>query len=183
MADSSDRLLFPRTEPLPVSERGVILVNQVAFAALKSIEVIESYDHQHRPIRACFDWAPLCQVGEIHCKFAELDHTNTIVPEAKSDCQANRNALHLWNTKFAGAVQQTRSPESQWTSINDFCLETLTTNGAVWGFGERARGALPRFRSKKLFPGQTLPCHGTLRCSTTPSIDFRSCTHVPRDIQ
>lgn len=137
------------------SSLDAILVNQVAFAALKSIEVIESFDHQHRPIRACFEWAPLCQIGEIHCKFAELDHKNTLLPDASSDCQANQNALQLWEAKYSEAVAQADSPDLLWATVNDFCLDTLKANGAVWGFGKRARGVLPEFKAKKIFPGQT----------------------------
>ena len=49
-----------------------ILVNQVASCALQSIEVVQTSDSQHRPVRATFSWPTIWQHGYVHQKFAPL---------------------------------------------------------------------------------------------------------------
>lgn len=132
-----------------------IIMNKVAFAALKSIDVVESFDMQHRPIRAFFHWEPICQVGTVHCKFAPLEHDNTIRPTGKDRCEANFNASTLWSSCYQDKVCTAESFDQKWKAINEFCLHSLLENGAKWGYGRRVRGELPCFKSKRFFPGQT----------------------------
>ena len=74
-----------------------ILLNRVAFAALQSIEVVALHGIQHRPIRATLFWEPIHQIGEIHAKFADLDHSQwTKQPEGICSEQ-HQAATALWD--------------------------------------------------------------------------------------
>ena len=137
------------------SSLDAILTNRVAFAALQSIDVIESLETQHRPIRAFFKWEVISQVGTVHCKFAPFDHANTIRPTGKVGCAADQNASNLWRSCYQSRVEAANSFDCKWKIINEFCTSSLLDNGAKWGSGKRVRGEMPLFRRKRLFPGQT----------------------------
>lgn len=52
-----------------------ILMNHVAFAALRTIDVVDTGGTQHRPIHASFSWERIFVQGDIHLKTASLDTT------------------------------------------------------------------------------------------------------------
>ena len=131
-----------------------ILVNRVAFAALRSIDVVASHGIQHRPIRATFAWTPIHQIGEVHAKFAALDHSQWIKQPKGVDNDQHQAAAALWDNSFAEVYSQTTDFPTKWQLVNDFCLRTLLDNGSFWGCGARKRGALPVFKKKRICPGQ-----------------------------
>ena len=117
-----------------------ILLNRVAFCALKSIEVIELQGHQHRPVRAVFSWQPIHQVGEIHTKFAALDHTSFEDAASKQPDNVDVVASDLWSQVSKEQFDVAEDFPAKWQAVNDFCLQTLLANGSQWGLG-RTRGA------------------------------------------
>ena len=60
----------------------------------------------------------------------------------------------IWDHQFAPRFHQSLDVRDQWDIVNQFCVETLTGEGASWGFGKRTRGELPIFTQKKICPGQ-----------------------------
>ena len=46
-------------------------------------------------------------------------------------------------------------PDARWSIANDFCISFMLQNGGRWGDGLKERGKPPRFRSKRVCPGQS----------------------------
>ena len=162
-ADAEGRLHWPITFSLDGTFAGEgegcssidgILLNRVAFCALQSIEVIELQGHQHRPVRAAFLWEPIHQVGEIHSKFAALDHTGLQETASQSPHRLEDAAMQMWSQEYNARFDTAQDFPAKWNVINDFCLQTLLQNGSQWGFGVQKRGFLPQFTKKKICPGQ-----------------------------
>lgn len=131
-----------------------ILLNRVAFCALHSIEVVELQRHQHRPVRAVFSWEPIYQVGEIHSKFAALDHTGLQEIATQSPHSIEETAQKMWKQEYHENFDAAPNFSSKWDVINNFCLQTLLNCGSRWGFGAQKRGCLPQFTKKTICPGQ-----------------------------
>ena len=138
-----------------------ILLNQIAFAALQQIEVLELYNVQHRPIRACFEWSVIHQHGFVLTLPATLlidDVPRRNQHEKYSEYCAS--AQKIWDEKFHDAYEDAGSSEDKWQIINDSLIDTLLTGGARWGQGSRTRGQKPKFTAKTICPGQT-PSYGS----------------------
>lgn len=62
-----------------------MLLNQVAFNCLQSIDTVEWFQKQHRPTRACFQWDTTFLVGPVHVKFAPFDTSQVVKPSCPFD--------------------------------------------------------------------------------------------------
>lgn len=143
-ADSEGKLHRPLTFSLDGTFTGEgegcssidgILLNRVALTALQTIEVLGLQGTQHRPVRATFFWEPIHQVGEIHVKFAALDHSG-FEDATKADPQGVVDASNeLWTQVFEEQFQATNEFPAKWQVINNYCLQTLLHCGSTWGFG------------------------------------------------
>ena len=131
-----------------------ILVNQVASCAMQSIQVVQTSDSQHRPVRATFSWPTIWQHGFIHQKFAPIVTESLDKPGLDPTHPSNEVADFLWNSRFARLYAHHTNPDQQWNTLNDFCSQTLLSSGAHWGHGPRKRRALPLFQYKQFCPGQ-----------------------------
>ena len=120
-----------------------VLVNDVAFAALRSAEVLETFDKQHRPIKLVFDWPSINQVGFHVLKAAPLNL------EA-----CNEGGSIAWEHHGKRDFDAAEDSETKWGIVNSFLQKTLIARGAVWGEGKRCRGAEPDFVAKTIAPKQ-----------------------------
>ena len=129
-----------------------VLLNQPAFYALKQCEVVPLVGKQHRPIRCTFTWSVLSQVGYTLYKFAPLD-----VPlpqqnkESNQNCFDNRTVLsptQRWERNWAQKFNDDQDPDSKWSTLNQFLIDQLLSQGAYWGSGP------PRFVAKTICPVQ-----------------------------
>ena len=127
-----------------------ILMNQVAFNCLKTIETVDWSQKQHRPVRATFDWQPIFQVGPIHVKFAALDTSHVAKPSCPGDYECQQSK---WDEALTSQFNR-HEPEDLWFDINQHAVSTLVTLGATWTRGVRKRAAPPIFQSKQYCPGQ-----------------------------
>lgn len=161
--DAEGRLFRPLTFSLDGTFTGegegcssidAVILNRVAFAALHSIEVVALSGLQHRPIRALFNWEPIHQIGEVHAKFAALDHSGWNKHADLNPELVNQQADDFWAHSFESAFESTEDFATKWHLVNNFCLQTLLNNGSQWGFGARKRGFLPSFVKKRICPGQ-----------------------------
>lgn len=70
-----------------------ILCDHIAFSALRRIEVLE-LKVQHRPIRACFEWDRITQVGYTLVKTAPFNLEYCSVPDNEDPlCPCHENAV------------------------------------------------------------------------------------------
>lgn len=135
-----------------------ILVNHVAFAALKSIQVLAVLDVQHRPIRATFNWEPITQCGDVHVKFAPLDTSSLPHPNHPDAHGVNERAQTRWSELFASCFLESQDASYMWQLVNQFCVETLTDEGASWGFlglWQKSKGSASCLHAKKGLPWST----------------------------
>lgn len=130
-----------------------VLVNQVAFTAWQDIQALESFSTQHRTIRASFKWDSIFQIGDIHVKFAPLDTSSVPKPECHNSPE-NEKVTQVWEKLYFDKYRLMDSIHDKWDLINAFCVDSLISSGAKWGFGERKRGSLPKFQPRRICPGQ-----------------------------
>ena len=124
------------------------LLNHVALSALVRCEVMETFDNQHRPVQACFNWEAVVQEGFVHRKTAALDLSNLQFPkDPEEQKHMHDKILNMWNNQHS-AVENCGSLEKQWSAINDFCLDVLLQHGATWKPGTQCRGQPPEFAAK-----------------------------------
>lgn len=123
-----------------------ILVNQVASCALQTIDVVQTSDAQHRPVRASFSWPTIWQHEYVHRKFAPLITDSLSKPGLDASHPSNVTAEALWSDHFAAQFDQSSNSDAQWEVLNQFCCDTLISSGAKWGIGPR--------KLKQFCPGQ-----------------------------
>ena len=120
-----------------------VLVNDVAFSALRSAEVLQTFDKQHRPIKLVFDWPSINQVGF---------HVLKAAPFNLDACQETGSLS--WETNGQRAFETTADVEDKWEIVNSYLQRTLIARGAVWGKGKQSRGEAPVFVAKTIAPKQ-----------------------------
>ena len=132
-----------------------ILINHVTSAALVRVETVPTFETQHRPLRITCSWPKIFISGFVHNKTAPLNFASD---KKDLDCAqfTSQHAETLWTNSFAQAFDQADDVDRQWHIANDFCVSFLLQNGAFWGKGLKERGTPPKFRSKKVCPGQSL---------------------------
>ena len=132
-----------------------ILINHVTSAALVRVETVPTFETQHRPLRITCSWPKIFISGFVHNKTAPLNFASD---KKDLDCAqfTSQHAETLWTESFAQAFDQADDVDRQWHIANDFCVSFLLQNGAFWGKGLKERGTPPKFRSKKVCPGQSL---------------------------
>ena len=129
-----------------------ILLNRVAFAALKHMSVVEISQVQHRPIKATFDWHIITQEGFVHVPPAKLKTAHLAKPDRNLEtCQFTPSVSELWETKFSDIPENF---DERWEQLNKFCLDVLISRGASWDKGAQNRGKNPIFQAKRICPGQ-----------------------------
>ena len=124
-----------------------VLVNDIAFAALHSAEVVQVFGKQHRPIKLVFDWPSINQFGF---------HIVKAAPLLLEGCQKDLHSAPpiSWDDQCKAKYDQHTDTESKWNVVNDFLQKTLVAKGASWGDGKRTRGADPVFVAKTIAPKQ-----------------------------
>ena len=124
-----------------------VLVNDIAFAALREAEVLEICGKQHRPIKLVFEWATLNQTGF---------HVTKAAPLVLDDCTFDLNSPPplVWEDKWKDRFDTARDSDAKWDVVNSFLQDTLLAKGARWGTGKQVRGAEPVFVSKTIAPKQ-----------------------------
>ena len=128
-----------------------ILLNATAFAALESIEVLQLYHHQHRPIRAVFTWEVIHQHGFI----LKLPAAFKLPAEDSSSCAENDNTAKLiWQQQFQSRFDSEVAADAKWQVVNESLVKVLTNLGATWENGTQCRAAKPVFVPKIVCPGQ-----------------------------
>ena len=127
-----------------------ILLNRVSLVALKSIEILQWTNTQHRPIRATFHWKTIFLHGAAHQKNAALC-LDEICEKAKREDIADQ----LWESSWSSKFNHASNSNEKWNIANDFCLEVLLKSGAKWEAGKRTRTSIPAFKQKQHCPGQT----------------------------
>ena len=116
-----------------------ILCNHVAFSALRHIEVLE-LKVQHRPIRACFEWDRIMQVGFTLVKPAPFNLDQCSIPDSDDPlCPCHTNAVHLWTTTTEQAFNDASTVDDQWEIINRYFIQVITANGGIWEKGPKQR--------------------------------------------
>ena len=128
-----------------------ILLNEVAFVALKKLEVVATYDSQHRPIRAEFCWEAITQCGFSLVRPAAFDLSEASTlhgPDIESTTKAS------WEQGFQSRFDTVPDIETKWELANQFAMKTLLDNGAKWGKGPQKRATPPVFEKKVFCPGQ-----------------------------
>lgn len=135
-----------------------VLLNQQAYFALHSCEVLPVMGRQHRPIQCVFHWPTLSQFGYVHFKAAPLDLSgirhepctvNTGLDQPNSACPNPK-----WNTEWQNRFHQTNDPDCRWKVVNQFLIEHLLAQGARWGKGPHTRAQAPKFVAKQVCPSQ-----------------------------
>ena len=134
-------------------------LNRVAACALTKISVLSTFDTQHRPIEACFNWLSIVQEGYFHLKTSPLDLSEIDKPITHSKQQEVLDSESLWNERFAADFEQC-NVETKWEKIIQFCVEVLLRKGAKWSGTLQERGKPPMFVKKQVYPGQ-LPSGST----------------------
>lgn len=147
----------------PLTPIDGIILNRVAFAALRHIHVLETLNQQHRPISASFHWPSIFLEGDVHVKTAPRDVSAVPVPNSEQYKDFEHGASSLWERKFPPPFEAAHCPAREWSIVNGLCLETLVNTGARWGFGPRTRGHSPKFARKKICLGQTPPGAATAK--------------------
>ena len=117
-----------------------IVLNSIAFNALREIYVLEVFQVQHRPIKAIFAWESLVLEGDIHQKTAPLD-TSSIPIRGHPGSDRVESMSKQWEDHFQPVVQDAPDFESAWANLNKFCLSALLQAGATWGHGPRERAS------------------------------------------
>ena len=133
-----------------------VLLNDVAYVALKKMEVVATYESQHRPIRAEFCWPSIQQSGFSLIRPAAFDLTEASglhTPDVEQ-----RTASH-WDQSFRHRFDHACSVDTKWELANRFAVDTLLSNGAKWDSGPKQRAKLPLFEKKTFCPGQ-MPNYG-----------------------
>ena len=118
-----------------------VLVNDIAFAALQSAEVVQTFSKQHRPIKLVFQWDSIDLVGYHLLKTASfvLDQCNGA---------DNSTPTIEWHGSFQSDFDAAPNSDEKWGVVNQFLQQTLVAKGASWGEGPRTRGAKPVSVSK-----------------------------------
>ena len=124
-----------------------ILVNSPAFFALKSAEVVPVIGKQHRPIKLVFQWKSIQQVGYTLLKSAPF------LPDSLKPAVWDESATSDWSC-FSERFDSSDDSEVKWTTINEFLVHSLRSQGAQWGHGPHTRGAAPVFIPKRVVPKQ-----------------------------
>ena len=124
-----------------------ILLNQTAFFALESAEVVPLIGKQHRPLKCVFRWEAIDLVGFIHLKSAPFQ-VETLEKAHKDD-----DSPSLWD-RFEQRYHDASDSDTKWDVVNDFLIHSLLHRGATWGNGPRSRGHAPVFVAKKIAPAQ-----------------------------
>lgn len=136
-----------------------VLLNQTAFFALESAEVVPSTGKKHRPIKLVFHWAAIDLVGYVHLKCAPFQ-VESLKKAHQNDDQAT--CWGLFEERYDCATE----PNDKWDVIYDFLIHTLCQQGATWGTGPRTRGLPPTFVPKKIAPTQRRNCSAATRKSS-----------------
>ena len=121
-----------------------VLFNRTALVALQSIEILQDFDRQRasvleKPASLLLDDVVLPQINDSMCPLIEW-------------------ASDQWHTNVQSRFHACSSPDDKLRCANEFAIDYLVRAGAKWGPGRRARGTPPRFRTKCVYPGQTI--HG-----------------------
>ena len=124
-----------------------ILLNQTAFFALESAEVVPIIGKQHRPLKFVFKWEAIDLVGFVHLKSAPFREDSLRKP------QTDDVTSPQWD-QFERRYDEAPGSDAKWNVVNDFLIHSLLQNGAVWGDGPRTRGQAPVFVAKKIAPAQ-----------------------------
>lgn len=132
-----------------------ILINHVTCAALVRAETVPSFETQHRPLRLVCSWPKIFISGFVHHKTAPLN-LRSDQRDSRNPCLSSQHAESLWSESFAQAFDRSDDVDQRWQIANDYCTSYLLQNGAEWGKGPRERGAPPKFRVKRVCPGQNL---------------------------
>ena len=131
-----------------------ILINHVTCSALVSFETVQSFETQHRPLRIECHWQRIFMTGFVHHKTAPFLFDPTNAPDHPPGF-TNDHADALWTDRYAQAFDESADPDVRWSIANDFCSSFMLQNGGQWGDGLRERGQPPKFRSKRVCPGQS----------------------------
>ena len=130
-----------------------VLLNETAFIALKSMEVLPFYEHQHRPIKAVFNWDAIFQHGFVYVKPASFDFTN--LPSGQKGQQTlEHHAKALWDSKFESLLHHASTSEQKWEHANQFVVDVFLSSGGQWGPGPQKRAEPPTFKRQVFCPGQ-----------------------------
>ena len=132
-----------------------ILINHVTCSALLRAETIETCETQHRPLRIVCHWQKMFMSGFVHHKTAPFVF-DTTTSTVDSTLFTNEHAESLWTNQFSQAFVESDDPEDRWAIANDFCVLFMLQNGGRWGQGIKERGKPPKFRSKRVCPGQSM---------------------------
>ena len=124
-----------------------ILLNDIAFAALQSAEVVGTFGKQHRPIKLVFNWESINQIGH---------HILKTAPFILEECEGpgNQTPKISWECSYKNDFDAVSSSDDKWAVVNDFLQHTLIAKGASWGDGPRERAGKPTFVSKIIAPKQ-----------------------------
>ena len=85
-----------------------VLLNKVAFCAMRDVQVMEHFGRQHRPIKVSFHWESIHQTGFILHKFAPIDVSN-ISPAEWCD-----EPSPVWHEQFAQRFENAPCHDSKW---------------------------------------------------------------------
>eukprot|EP00435_Cladocopium_sp_Y103_P048155 s305_g14.t1 len=131
-------------------------MNETAFSALESIEVLHNESKQHAPIRAIFKWPRIVQEGPVWIKPAPfvLEHLPKL-HGALDEALMNQIATEIWNAEFK-PLSENASDDQLWDHINQCAMKTLLKCGATFAKGVHTRAQKPVFKKVTACPGQDL---------------------------
>ena len=134
-----------------------VLLNEIAFIALKHMEVLPLYEQQHRPIRAVFHWENIFQHGFVYVKPAAFDFEN--IPKGELGQKLlNDQGQNLWENKYQSLLNRATNSEDMWKIANNYVVDVFLAAGATWGPGPRDRAKPPQFKRQTFCPGQLPDC-------------------------
>ena len=169
MGHTSRPLTFSRDGTFSGSEDATssidaVLINQSAFCALRSAEVVPVIGKQHRPIKLVFHLHSIQQIGYTLFKSAPF-LLDTLQTAKWTDTRSSD-----WSA-FSARFDAVHESEDKWEIINAFLVHSLKSTGAQWGQGPQTRGTEPVFVTKTfaLLQRSQLPCTGLL-------VDCKSCS-------
>lgn len=145
-----------------------LILNNVAFAALASINVQYGDARQHAPIKAEFNWPKICQKGFVLLRNAPFDFSNLKRDDkGKVDSHLiDHNAKVLWDHKYQQLCNDA-SDEKSWNAISRFGIDILLESGSSFAKAPKQRGGKPNFVEKVVCPGQQINNTAATKASST----------------
>ena len=100
-----------------------VLVNDIAFSALSTAEVLQTFGKQHRPIKLVFNWDSINQVGFHLLKTAQFVLDSCLGPQVDSFSSQ-------WHAHSKTEFDNASNSEEKWSIVNGFLQQTLLAKGA-----------------------------------------------------